>query len=91
MVVGVEDEEFGERVAAAIVPKPNKSKLKIEELRADLRESLPGYQMPTLLRIVSGIPKNSTGKVMKKALRSQIFPPEGHAEIQKWQRESAKL
>jgi malonyl-CoA/methylmalonyl-CoA synthetase len=85
MVIGVEDEEFGERVAAAIVLK-DKTGLKLDDLRKDLRGSLPGYQMPTVLRVVNEIPKNATGKTMKKQLRPQMFPPEGHADIQRWQR-----
>lgn len=85
MVVGIEDEEFGERVAAAIVLKDRDS-LPLDDLRKDLRGSLPGYQMPTVLRIVKEIPKNATGKMMKKVLRPQIFPAEGHPDIQRWVR-----
>lgn len=83
MVCGVEDDEFGDRVAAAIVLN-NRENLHIDDLRKDLRDSLPGYQMPTILRIVKEIPKNATGKVMKKQLRPQMFPPEGAPDIQRW-------
>ena len=85
MVVGVEDEEFGQRVAAAIVLRDDlKQHLTVDELRADLRGSLAGYKMPTLLRIVKEIKKNATGKVIKKVLVGELFPQGGHPEVQAW-------
>ncbi|KIW59750.1 hypothetical protein PV05_00021 [Exophiala xenobiotica] len=85
MVVGVDDEEFGQRVAAAIVLKPECLKsLTLEKLRADLKDNLAGYKTPTLLRVVDGLKKNATGKVIKKVLVKELFPPEGHPEVQKW-------
>lgn len=85
MVVGVEDEEFGQRVAAAIVLRDDiRSKLDINDLRADLRDSLAGYKMPTLLRIVDEIRKNATGKVIKKVLVNEMFPVGGHPDVQRW-------
>ena len=86
MVVGVSDEEYGERVAAAVVLKdvadvpPNDRKsvpvvLGIEKLRSDLRHRLAGYKLPTVLRIVKEeFPKSATGKVVKKKLGPEYFP-----------------
>lgn len=94
MVVGVEDEEFGQRVAAAIVLRDDlRQNLTIDELRADLRSSLAGYKMPTLLRIVKGIEKTASGKVVKKLLVNKMFPQEGHADVQRWvsQKTQSKL
>ncbi|KAK6365505.1 putative NRPS-like protein biosynthetic cluster [Exophiala oligosperma] len=113
MVVGVEDEEFGQRVAAAIVLKPevrlrqqgtvaeradfNQQKvlktLSLEKLRTDLKDSLAGYKTPTLLRVVDELRKNATGKVIKKVLVKELFPPEGHPDIQMWtsQKQRSKL
>ncbi|OAL34549.1 hypothetical protein AYO20_06179 [Fonsecaea nubica] len=88
MVVGVEDEEFGQRVAAALVLQPDNPKaprdLTLEKLRRDLRGTLAGYKMPTLLRVVNELKKNATGKVIKKVLVQELFPPEGHADVQRW-------
>lgn len=85
MVVGVEDEEFGQRVAAAIVLRDDvRQDLDINELRSDLRGSLAGYKMPTLLRIVKDIKKNATGKMIKKVLVGELFPLSGHADVQAW-------
>lgn len=85
MVVGVDDEEFGQRVAAAIVLRGDvREHLALDELRSDLRGSLAGYKMPTLLRVVKEIPKNATGKVMKKILVKELFPADGHPDVQRW-------
>lgn len=85
MVVGVEDEEFGQRVAAAIVLREDlRQDLSIDELRADLRDHLAGYKMPTLLRVVRDIRKNATGKVIKKVLVDELFPRSGDPEVQRW-------
>ena len=78
MVAGVEDEEFGQRVAALVSLRKDQDvqDLNINRLRDDLRQSLAGYKMPTLLSIVDGeIPKGGTGKVLKKVLGPKFFPP----------------
>lgn len=79
MVVGVEDEEYGQRVAALVSLRQDQEvqELKISRLRADLTERMAGYKMPTLLRVVEGeLPKGSTGKVLKKTLGPLFFPPD---------------
>ena len=85
-MVGVEDEEFGQRVAAAIVLR-DVDALTIDELRAGLRDRLAGYKMPTLMRIVEGeLPKSATGKVSKKILGPELFPTDYYKlkEVQVW-------
>ncbi|KAF9888478.1 hypothetical protein FE257_008585 [Aspergillus nanangensis] len=80
MVVGVEDDEFGQRVAAAVSLKESDddtqpASLSLETLRKDMRSRLAGYKMPTMLRVVKGeFPKSATGKVQKKILGPQYFP-----------------
>ncbi|KAJ6143917.1 hypothetical protein N7471_003370 [Penicillium samsonianum] len=99
MVVGVEDEEFGQRVAATVSlkqdQKTTRKSLTIAELREDLRSRMAGYKMPTILRVVQGeLPKSGTGKVQKKILGPQFFPPNYRElpEVQVWSRENkAKL
>lgn len=43
-----------------------------------------GENLPILLRIVTEVPKNATGKVMKKNLVKEVFPPGGHRDVQRW-------
>ena len=101
MIVGVPDDEFGQRVAGAICLKGAKdmeeplSELSLQKLRQDLRARLAGYKMPTMLRIIDGeLPKSATGKVQKKTLGPQFFPENYRslAEVQVWSPgEEAKL
>jgi malonyl-CoA/methylmalonyl-CoA synthetase len=95
MVVGVPDDEFGQRVACTVSLKGAADtdvplhKLSIEKLRQDLRARLAGYKMPTLLRVVEGeLPKSGTGKVIKKILGPQFFPENLRTlpEVQVWDR-----
>lgn len=94
MVVGVEDEEFGQRVAATVSLKTDQNttrkNLTLADLRKDLRSKLAGYKIPTILRVIKGeLPKSGTGKVQKKILGPQFFPSDYRdiAEIQVWSKE----
>ncbi|KAK5110251.1 hypothetical protein LTR62_006104 [Meristemomyces frigidus] len=97
MVVGVADEEFGERVGVVVVVKTIEGRearvlLTLETLRSDLRGGLAGYKLPTLLRVLAAgqeLPKSGTGKVVKKVLGPRFFPPgqwRGMGEVQVWER-----
>ncbi|SMY23274.1 unnamed protein product [Zymoseptoria tritici ST99CH_1A5] len=103
MVVGVPDLEYGERVGAAVclknegdmTPEDRQhllTDLTIERLRQDLRSKIASYKMPTILRVIAGeLPKSPTGKVAKKLLGPEFFPPGKYdqtPEVQVW---SAKV
>ena len=105
MVVGVPDTEFGQRVGAVVSLRDDEvaldfyreenrdpSTLKLDDLRADVRDRLAGYKLPTLLRVIKGeIPKSGTGKVVKKTLGPQYFPPNysEDTEVQVWKSKAA--
>jgi malonyl-CoA/methylmalonyl-CoA synthetase len=107
MIVGVADEEFGQRVAALVSLQEeeltdaylethgnSEYMLTVADVRRDLRDRLAGYKLPTLLRIVHGeLPKTATGKVQKKILGSQYFPVDyqQHAEVQRWATSTRQL
>jgi malonyl-CoA/methylmalonyl-CoA synthetase len=63
-VVGLPDEEYGERVAAAVVLHPGAA-LELADLRPWARERLAGYKVPTRLMTVGALPRNAMGKVIK--------------------------
>jgi len=56
----------------------------LDKLREDLRANLAGYKMPTMLRVVKELPKTASGKVPKKVIKPDLFPPNGHPDIQVW-------
>jgi malonyl-CoA/methylmalonyl-CoA synthetase len=67
-VVGVEDPEWGERIAVAIVAR-GEALIELEALRDWARPHLARYTLPTQLLIVDRLPRNAMGKVFKPAVR----------------------
>jgi malonyl-CoA/methylmalonyl-CoA synthetase len=67
-VVGVADEEWGERVAVAVVPRSGEGP-GLEGLREWAAEGLAKYKLPTRLRLVDELPHNAMGKVVKARVR----------------------
>jgi malonyl-CoA/methylmalonyl-CoA synthetase len=66
-VVGVPDETWGQRIAAAVVVHDGAA-LSIDELRAFGKQRLAAYKVPSLLRVVTELPRNAMGKVIKSEL-----------------------
>ncbi|NWF81893.1 MAG: AMP-binding protein [Chloroflexi bacterium] len=71
-VFGLPDPEFGERVAAAIVPHDPATPPTAEELEAFCRERLAAYKRPRVVYHVASLPRNALGKVQKHELRAQL-------------------
>ena len=67
-VVGVPDEEWGERVAAALVLRGGNA-LALEELRLWARQRLASHKVPSRLVIMDALPRNAMGKVTKPAIK----------------------
>ena len=70
-VVGICDQEWGERVSAAIVLREGNS-LTLDDLRAWAKERLAVYKVPSRLAIVEALPRNIMGKVMKPEVRERF-------------------
>ncbi|UCE24490.1 MAG: long-chain-fatty-acid--CoA ligase [Candidatus Zixiibacteriota bacterium] len=70
-VVGIPDDEWGEKVVAAILCKPEHT-VSAEELVAHCKMYLAGYKIPKDIRFVDGVPRTGSGKVVKWKLR-QLF------------------
>jgi fatty-acyl-CoA synthase len=66
--IGVDDEEFGKRLAAFVVLKAGCS-LSADDVRQFVRESLARYKVPRDVHFVAELPRNPTGKVLKRRLR----------------------
>jgi malonyl-CoA/methylmalonyl-CoA synthetase len=66
-VVGLPDETYGQRVAAAVMLGGD-GIITPDELIDFLRDELAGYQLPRLVRIVDDLPRNALGKVVKPEL-----------------------
>ncbi|MBS4728163.1 AMP-binding protein [Mycobacterium sp. SM1] len=66
-VVGVRDERFGYRLAAFVVPRPG-SGVDEAAVREYLKDKVSRFEQPRDVRIVSGIPRNPAGKVLRNEL-----------------------
>jgi acyl-CoA synthetase (AMP-forming)/AMP-acid ligase II len=69
-VVGVEDKEFGQRLKAFVVPR-NGNRLTAEAIQAYVKENLARYKVPRDVVFVKELPRNATGKVLKRELRAR--------------------
>jgi fatty-acyl-CoA synthase len=67
-VIGVPDREWGERVRAFIVLKAG-TDLDEGTLKTFMRERLAGPKVPRDFVFVASLPRNPTGKVLKRELR----------------------
>ncbi|MDJ0837377.1 MAG: long-chain-fatty-acid--CoA ligase [Acidobacteriota bacterium] len=74
-VIGVPDEKWGETVKAVIVLKPGAS-LTAQELIDFSRERIAHYKCPTSVDFTDVLPRNPTGKLLKRVLREPYW--EGH-------------
>src|SRR5205085_1623769 len=69
-VIGVDDDEFGKRLAAFVVLRPGQS-LSEDELRDFVKQNLARYKVPRDVAFVEELPRTPTGKVLKRKLREQ--------------------
>ena len=69
-VVGLPDDDWGERVVALVVPATGRAP-DVEEIRSTCREQLAAYKRPKEIRLVDELPVTPYGKVDKKSLRRQ--------------------
>ncbi len=67
VVVGVDDERFGQRLSAYVVREPG-TEVTEQELKDHVKGELAGYKVPREVTFLDELPRNSTGKVMKKEL-----------------------
>ncbi len=70
-VVGVTDQEWGQRVTAVVVLKECRS-VSIEELADHCRPQLAGYKLPRQLLIVQDLPRTASGKIHRRAVADLI-------------------
>ncbi len=66
-VIGVEDEEFGQRLKAFVVPD-NDADLSEQEIRDYVKSNLARFKVPREVEFVDSLPRNATGKVLKREL-----------------------
>jgi acyl-CoA synthetase (AMP-forming)/AMP-acid ligase II len=69
VVIGVPDEDYGERLAAFVVPRRDAG-LDATALRDYLKQKVSRYEQPRDIEIVTEIPRNPAGKVLRNELQA---------------------
>jgi len=75
-VVGVPDDDLGERVVAVLVAEPG-AVLDRDDVRGAARRRLAGPKVPKAVHLVDALPRNAMGKVNKAQLRAAYAAPGG--------------
>ncbi|MGH2832263.1 MAG: AMP-binding enzyme, partial [Solirubrobacteraceae bacterium] len=66
-VIGVDDLEFGQRLKAFVVPR-NGATLTDEDIKTYVKNNLARYKVPREVVFMTQLPRNATGKVLKREL-----------------------
>jgi acyl-CoA synthetase (AMP-forming)/AMP-acid ligase II len=68
-VIGVDDAEFGQRLKAFVVTKDG-VEVGEGDLKAHVKANLAGYKTPREIEFLGELPRNATGKVLKRDLHA---------------------
>jgi fatty-acyl-CoA synthase len=69
-VIGVEDEEFGQRLKAFVVATVE-ADVSEDELKAHIKANLAAYKAPREIEFLDELPRNATGKILKRELHAR--------------------
>jgi len=70
-VIGVDDQQYGQRLAAFVVLRENAT-TSAAALKAHIRENLANYKVPRTIAVLDELPRNSTGKILRQNLRARV-------------------
>jgi fatty-acyl-CoA synthase len=68
-VVGVEDETFGARLIAYVVPNEG-AELTEAEIKSHVKSQLANFKVPREVVFLDALPRNATGKIVKRELQA---------------------
>jgi O-succinylbenzoic acid--CoA ligase len=71
-VVGLPDPEWGDRVAALVVPADDDAPLDVETVRDYCRERLAGYKHPRTVATTPELPRTASGTVDRERTRELL-------------------
>ena len=71
-VIGLPDREWGEKVAAFIVPKPDQT-IDQNKIKAFLKSRLSGFKVPKQYVVLDEFPKSQAGKILKREVKRQFL------------------
>jgi acyl-CoA synthetase (AMP-forming)/AMP-acid ligase II len=71
-VIGVPDERWGEAVKAVVVIRPG-SQCQPDDIIGFARNRIAGYKLPKSVDFVAELPRNPSGKILKRELRKPYW------------------
>ncbi len=71
-VVGIFDEKSGEVLAAYIELAKDVKNLDVISLKKYMKEHLANYKIPKQIHVIDALPKNATGKILKRVLKDKL-------------------
>ena len=79
-IIGVPDERWGEAVKAVVALKPD-TEASEDELIAWCRERLAHFKCPKSVDVLEALPRNPTGKILKRDLRQPYWADRDRATV----------
>ena len=70
-VIGVDDEQYGQRLAAFVVLEPG-AQATPDTLKQHVRENLANYKVPREIAVLDQLPRSITGKILRAELQAQV-------------------
>jgi acyl-CoA synthetase (AMP-forming)/AMP-acid ligase II len=70
-VIGVDDEQYGQRLAAFVVLEPGASAT-LDTLKQYVRDNLANYKVPREIAVLDELPRGSTGKILRNELKARV-------------------
>ena len=74
-IIGVPDQEWGERVRAVVVPTDEGDRPSLDEIADLVRSRTASFKRPESVVYVDELPRNPMGKILKRVLREQFPEP----------------
>jgi long-chain acyl-CoA synthetase len=71
-VIGLPDKEWGEKVAAFIIPKAGKT-ISTDELKAFLKTKMAPFKVPKVYVVTKELPKSAAGKILKREIKREYL------------------
>jgi len=69
-VIGVEDDEYGQRLKAFVV-LAGEAEASEDELKAHVKANLAAYKAPREIEFIAELPRNASGKILKRELHAR--------------------
>jgi acyl-coenzyme A synthetase/AMP-(fatty) acid ligase len=70
-VIGVDDQDYGQRLVAFVVLGGTAS---VDDLKQHVRDNIANYKVPREITVLDELPRNNTGKVLRRELQALAQP-----------------